>query len=59
MRQPEQFAPTDGTVCKLKRSINGLHQAPRSWNDLLTSDFVLDYNLFNMQKAHFGVMNLA
>ena len=54
MRLPEQFAPTDGTVCKLKRSIYGLRQAPRAWNDRLASDLKgLDYKPFQYAESTF------
>jgi hypothetical protein len=38
MRMPAGYGPAGGLVCKLKRSIYGLRQAPRAWNKRLTQD---------------------
>jgi hypothetical protein len=32
MRLPEEYAHSDGKVCRLKNSIYGLKKAPRAWN---------------------------
>jgi Reverse transcriptase (RNA-dependent DNA polymerase) len=36
MRMPGGYGLEGGLVCKLKRSIYGLRQAPRAWNKRLT-----------------------
>jgi Reverse transcriptase (RNA-dependent DNA polymerase) len=38
MQLPSQYSRADGKVCKLKRSIYGLRQAPRAWNKRLCED---------------------
>jgi Reverse transcriptase (RNA-dependent DNA polymerase) len=38
MRMPDGYGPASGLVCKLKRSIYELRQAPRAWNKRLTQD---------------------
>ena len=38
MRLPEEYAYSDGKVCRLKKSIYGLKQAPRAWNARLMKD---------------------
>jgi hypothetical protein len=38
MRMPDGYGPAGGLVCKLKRSIYGLRQAPRAWHKRLTQD---------------------
>ena len=38
MQLPPEYARADGKVCKLKRSIYGLRQAPRAWNKRLCDD---------------------
>jgi hypothetical protein len=54
MRIPDQFAPKDGAVCKLKRSIYGLRQGPRAWNDRLTNDLKrLGYKAFQYAESIF------
>jgi Reverse transcriptase (RNA-dependent DNA polymerase) len=41
MSLPRENSLANGTVCKLKRSIYGLRQAPRAWNKRLTDDLKL------------------
>ncbi len=38
MSLPDGFSHEDGRVCLLKRAIYGLRQAPKAWNDRLSSD---------------------
>jgi hypothetical protein len=38
MSLPREYSLANGTACKLKRSIYGLRQAPRAWNQRLTDD---------------------
>jgi Reverse transcriptase (RNA-dependent DNA polymerase) len=38
MRMPDGYVPAGLLVCKLRRSIYGLRQAPRAWNKRLTQD---------------------
>jgi hypothetical protein len=38
MRMPDGYVPAGGLVCKLKKSIYGLRQAPRAWSKRLTQD---------------------
>ena len=38
MRLPDEYAYSDGKVCRLKKSIYGLKQAPRAWNARLMKD---------------------
>jgi hypothetical protein len=47
MSLPEEYMPSDGSLCKLKKSIYGLKQAPRAWNERLTEDLKgLGYKAF-------------
>jgi hypothetical protein len=41
MSLPREYSLANGTVCKLKRSIHGLRQAPRAWNKRLSDDLKL------------------
>jgi Reverse transcriptase (RNA-dependent DNA polymerase) len=41
MSLPREYSLANGTVYKLKRSINGLRQAPRACNKCLTDDLKL------------------
>jgi Reverse transcriptase (RNA-dependent DNA polymerase) len=38
MSLPRDYFLANGTVCKLKRNLYGLRQAPRAWNKRLTDD---------------------
>jgi hypothetical protein len=38
MRLPQEYKIPDGSVCRIKRSICGLKQAPRAWNARLTDE---------------------
>jgi len=50
MRQPEAFHKgSDKIFCKLKRSLYGLEQAGRAWNDTFTS-FLSRYNLRQLRS---------
>ena len=54
MRLPDTYAPTDGSVCKLKRSIYGLRQAPRAWHTKLAADLAtLGYKPFQHAESIF------
>jgi len=44
MRQPEGFDDGSGRVCKLKRSLYDLKQAPRCWNQQFV-DFIKKWGL--------------
>jgi Reverse transcriptase (RNA-dependent DNA polymerase) len=35
---PDGYAPSDGSVCMLKRSKYGLRQAPRAWHAKIAAD---------------------
>jgi hypothetical protein len=54
MRLPDSYAPNDGSVCMLKRSIYGLRQAPRAWHTKLTADLAtLGYTSFQDAESIF------
>jgi hypothetical protein len=54
MSLPDAYAPTNGSVCKLRRSIYGLRQAPRAWHEKLTSDLsTLGYRPFEYAESVF------
>ena len=54
MRLPDGYAPSDGSVCKLKRSIYGLRQAPRAWHAKLEGDLsTLGYRTFESTESVF------
>jgi Reverse transcriptase (RNA-dependent DNA polymerase) len=54
MRLPDTYAPSDGSVCKLRRSIYGLRQAPRAWHAKLAADLAtLGYKPFQHAESIF------
>ena len=54
MRLPDSYAPSDGSVCMLKRSIYGLRQAPRAWHTKLATDLAtLGYTSFQHAESIF------
>jgi hypothetical protein len=57
MRLPDRYAPNDGSVCMIKRSIYGLRQAPRAWHTKFAADLAtLGYALYpNTRKVYSGV----
>jgi hypothetical protein len=55
MRLPDTYAPSDGSVCKLQRSIYGLRHAPRAWHKKLASDLAtLGYKPFQHAESMFS-----
>jgi hypothetical protein len=55
MRLPGTYAPSDASVCKLKRSIYGLRQAPRAWHSKLAADLAtLGYKPFQHAESIFS-----
>ncbi len=45
MKQPEGFVVNENQVCKLKKSLYGLKQSPRCWNEALHKELcALNYN---------------
>jgi Reverse transcriptase (RNA-dependent DNA polymerase) len=45
IRMPDGYGLAGGLICKLKRSIYELRQAPRAWNKRLTQDIrFAEYN---------------
>jgi Reverse transcriptase (RNA-dependent DNA polymerase) len=67
MRLPEEYAHSNGKVCRLKKSIYGLKQAPRAWNARLLQDlmsigyipFMHDENIFWCHKNDIKVYLLV
>jgi Reverse transcriptase (RNA-dependent DNA polymerase) len=55
MGLPDTYTPSDGSVCKLKRSIYGLRQAPRAWHAKLAAGLVtLGYKPFQHAESIFS-----
>jgi Reverse transcriptase (RNA-dependent DNA polymerase) len=56
---PREYSLANGTVCKLKRSIYGLRQAPRAWNKLLTDDLKLSgfQHLINAESVFYSIVD--
>jgi Reverse transcriptase (RNA-dependent DNA polymerase) len=55
MLLPDTYAPSDGSVCKLKRSIYGLRQEPRAWHAKLAADLAtLGYKPFQHAESKFS-----
>jgi Reverse transcriptase (RNA-dependent DNA polymerase) len=52
MRLPDSYAPSDGSVRMIKRSIYGLRQVPRAWHIKLAADLArLGYTSFLLRLA--------
>jgi hypothetical protein len=59
MRMPDGYGPAGGLICKLKRSIYGLRQAPRAWNKRLAQDLrFAGYNpLINVESVFRSIVH--
>jgi hypothetical protein len=59
IRMPDGYGPAGGLVCKLKRNIYGLRQAPRAWNKRITQDLrFLGYNpLINVESVFRSIVH--
>jgi Reverse transcriptase (RNA-dependent DNA polymerase) len=59
MRLPREYSLENGTVCKLKRIIYGLRQAPRAWNKRLTDDLKLSgfQPLINVESVFSSIVD--
>jgi Reverse transcriptase (RNA-dependent DNA polymerase) len=58
-RLPREYSLENGTVCKLKRIIYGLRQAPRAWNKRLTDDLKLSgfQPLINVESVFSSIVD--
>ncbi|GKC68221.1 ribonuclease H-like domain-containing protein [Tanacetum coccineum] len=53
MKPPEGYFPSGNKVCRLKKSLYGLEQAPRQWNAILTSTLI--ENGFSQSKSDYSL----